>query len=462
MNMASSNYDYDLIVIGSGAGGSIAAQHVAKAGKKVAIVEMGAFGGSEASTGRVPLSTLLHAASIYESLRGGSKFGIRGTTVGYNYPSLRAWKDHVVKRTGVHKGEEAFTEMGINVIRGRAYFIDDHTITIGNTRFSAREFLIATGSEAVLSQVPGLANSGFLTPREALNLTRPPKKLAIIGGGQTACELAQLFAIFGTKIYMFDSKPRLVSHEEPEASALLAATLTDLYSVDVVCGSSIEKVEAMRAGKKLTVRRNNKNSVVIVDEVLVATEKKAATDIGLENAGVHYQDGAIFTSNTMVTSAPHIYAAGSCAGPYNSTHAAAYQSQIVAHNILHKRKPLTINPLAIPRSIFTTPEVAAVGPTEEMLKTKDIDYKSVVVPLSVVTKANITDYSNGFVKVLADRKADILLGATIVSPNASDMIHELTLAVQNYMTAGSVARTVHVFPTWSEAVRVACSKLTKL
>ena len=129
---------------------------------------------------------------------------------------------------------------------------------------------------------------------------------------------------------------------------------------------------------------------------------------------------------------------------------------------MHKRKPLTINPLAIPRSIFTTPEVAAVGPTEEMLKTKDIDYKSVVVPLSVVARANITDYSNGFVKVLADRKADILLGATIVSPNASEMIHELTLAVQNYMTAGSVARTVHVFPTWSEAVRVACSKLTKL
>ncbi len=454
-------YDYDLIVIGSGSAGSIAAQQVAKAGKRVAIIESGSFGGSEVVSGRVAISALLQAAGVYETAKHGSRFGIRSTTIGYNYPTVKNWKDLVVKRTGIHSAQDSLSNLGINTLQGRAHFIDQHTVTIGAARYSSREFLIATGSEAVLPDVPGLSAGGFLTTRDVVNLIRPPKKLVILGGSTHSYELAQLFAMFGTKVYFIEPGTRLAPQEEPEVGELLASIFTQTYSMTVLLDGDIEKVETTGIGKKITITQGDKRTAISVDELLIATPKKAATDIGLENAGVEYQEGAILTSATMQTTTKHIYAAGSCTGSSGTGHVGSYQSQVAAHNILHNRTPLNIDYRAVPRAIFTSPEVASVGPTEHELKTSGSSIKSVTAPLSVVTKSNLADYSEGFVKVIASKKTNVILGATIVSPQASELIHELTLAISNYLSADQVARTMHVFPSWSEVIRVACSKLTK-
>jgi len=459
MSMAS--YDYDVIVIGSGAGGNIAAQQLAKAGKSVAVIEAGTFGGQAPSFGAVPLAALRQAAQVYDSAKRGSRFGIRGTTVGYNYPSIKAWKDLAVKRTGITNSADRFIENGINVIEGRGYFIDPHTITVGSARFSAREFLIATGAEMSLPEIPGLSKAGFLTAREAINLSRPPKSLAIIGAGTTGCELAQLFATFGSKIYLIESAPSILSDHEPEASDLLAKRLEADYSVSVLTGSVIERVEKAGLSRKVTVATGGKKHILTVDEVIVATNNKAATDIGLENAGVAYSDGAILVNGHMQTGAQHIFAAGACTGLFGDTHTAAYQSQVAAHNLLHSKKPFLAEYRAVPRCVFTNPEIASVGLTEKELREQRTSIKSAIAPLSIVAKANTSDYSDGFVKVIMSSKTGVLLGATIVSPQASEMIHELTLAVQYYLTAEQVARTIHIFPTWSEAIKVACAKLAR-
>lgn len=462
--MANKNkqFDYDLIIIGSGAGGSVAAHIASKAGLSVVIIESDLIGGECPNIGCVPTKALLQAAEVYEAAKHGARFGIRGSTVGYNYPSIKAWKDLAVKRTGTYLGEEMYTKEGIQVVRGRAHFVDAHTVTVGIARFSARNFLIATGSEISIPPIPGLQNSGYLTYREAINLTRPPKTLAIIGGGAIGCEFAQLFAIFGTKVYIVDVAERLLAREEPETSELLASRFSEEYSMSLHLATNIDKVVKVGSKKQLSLRKGRKTEVISVDEVLVATGKRGVVDIGLENAGVSYEKTHILVNEHMQTSAPHIFAAGDCVGPYLFTHMSTYQSKIVAHNILHPRSKVSANYKAVPRCIFTNPEVASVGQTEAELTDRGISFKKVLVPITVVGRANTSDIGEGFVKVLASSKTNVLLGAAVACPHAGEVIHELTLAIQNDLTADQVANTIHAFPTWSEAVRVACAKLSKL
>lgn len=457
-NMAS--YDYDLIVIGSGAGGIIAAQQLAKAGKKVAMIEAEEFGGSDAKSGRLPTSALLEAAAAYQTARHSDAFGIRGTTVGYNYPTVKAWKDTVLRRAGLSRAADSLSAMGITLTYGRAHFIDPHTVTIGKARLSAEKFLIATGSEQQIPDIPGLAAAGYHTTREALALTRPPKRLAILGGSPLSYELAELFGAFGTKVYFIESATRLLAYEEPEVSEALSTSLTSQYSADVYLETTPTKITAIGSSKRLQISQKGKETTLVVDELLIASAHQAVTDIGLENAGVEYQAEKILTNSFLQTSAQHIYAAGGCIGTA-FTHIATHQSQLVAYNLLHPRRQLMFEDRIVPRAYFVQPEIAAVGPTEATLKTQGISYKSVSVPLSVISKANIANFSDGFVKILADRKTDVILGGTIVSPHASELIQQLSLAVSTYLSASQLVRTAHVFPSWSEAIRVACLQLTR-
>lgn len=454
-------YDYDLIVIGGGSGGSIAARLAHKAGLSVAIAEIDQAGGSDVSLAEVPLKALLHSAHIFESARGGGRFGIRGGTVGYNYPSMKAWKDLVVKRTGAHLGTATYIKEGINVIHGRAYFIDPHTISIGNARFTAAQFLIATGARSPVPAVPGFEHAGYLTTKEAVNLTRPPKHLAIIGSGSTACEFAQLFATFGTKVHIIASDKSLLPQEEPEVSNVIATRFVKRYGIDVRLKTTIEQVEKIGASRRLTLNNDSKKTPLIVDEILLATDPTAQLDIGLENAGVTYNNRHIFTNRYMQTANTHIYAAGNCATPYALSHLAMHQSKIAAHNILHPKKMVRVSYKAVPRYTLTNPAVAAVGPTARELKENERQYKVATVPLSVLTKANVTDTADGFVKILTHKKTNTLIGGTIVCPQAEEIIHELTLAVQHNLTAADIAGTLHAFPTWSEAIQVACAQIAR-
>lgn len=454
-------YDYDVIVIGSGAGGSIAAQQIASSGKKVAIIESGKLGGQVLNYSSIPTKALLQAASVFESAKRGNAYGVRTSTVGYNYPSVRAWKDTVLKNTAVHQEHQYYTKKGISVIGGRAYFIDPHTISVGTARFTAKSFVIGSGSQLVPPEITGLHDTGYLTHAEAINLTRPPKSIAIIGGGATGVEFAQLFAIFGSKVVLIEPSECLLKDEEPEVSNLLVKRFKADYSVDVLLDSTVVSVSKNGLKKKLLVRRDGKTSEIAVDEVMIASGKQAVTDIGLENAGVRYTDSTISTDRYQRTTSKHIYAVGDCAGPYNYTHTAAYQGQIAAHNIVNPKKPIAAQYHAVPRTIFTNPQVASTGLTEKQLRQRRTPYLSETVPISIVAKSATSGFKDGFVKVMAHRTTGALMGATVVSPEASEIIAELTLAVQYNLTAQQVAHTIHPFGTWSEAVKVACNKLSK-
>lgn len=454
-------FDYDLIIIGSGAGGSVAAHIANRAGMSVAIIEDQEIGGECPNTGCVPSKAILQSAEVYEAAKQGARFGIRGATVGYNYPSIKAWKDLAVKRTGTYLGEEMYTTEGISVINGTAHFIDAHTISVGVARLTASKFLIATGSKVAAPPIPGLEKNGYLTYKEAINLTRPPKSLAIIGGGAVGCEFATALAIFGTKIYIIDKAKHLLASEEPEASSLLEERFIEDYSMSVHLESVVDKVEKIGTKKKLTIRTKRVETAITVDEIMVATGKSGLVDIGLQNAGVEHDKTSVKVNEYMQTTAPHIYAAGDCVGPYYFTHMATYQSKIAANNMLNRKNKYVADYKAVPRCTFTNPEIAAVGPTEAELKAVKTPYNAATIPISVIGRANIADFSDGFVKVMADKKTGVLLGGTVACPNAGEVIHELALAVQQGLTAQQVADTIHAFPTWSEGLRVACAKLSR-
>lgn len=457
--MKRSHFDYDLIAIGSGSGGSVGATYAAGLGKKVAIVEAEQrLGGECPNWACVPTKALLVAADHYRNALGAERFGIKLGSVDFDYKRVRAWKDLVVARTGTAHGEAIFKSHGIHVIHGRAHFLDPHTISVTGKRYSAKKFLIAAGTYNFIPPIEGLAETGYITFREAIDLPAPPKSLFIIGGGPIGCEFAELFATFGSKVHLIEVAPKLLGHEEPEV-ADLAKAVFEHKGISVTTGGAIHSVVKKGAKKEVYFSDGKTSSRILVDEILVASGKRPNVDIGLENAGVGYDKHGLTTNQYLQTTAPHIYAAGDIVGPYLFTHTATYQSSLAAHNMFSRTtRRQAADYTCIPRCVFISPEVASVGLTEAEVRGYGMKPKVGLAPVSLLGRANVTNKSTGFVKVVCNNKG-VILGASIVASRAGEMIHELALAVRLKATAQDVSTMVHAYPTWSEAIKIACSRV---
>jgi pyruvate/2-oxoglutarate dehydrogenase complex dihydrolipoamide dehydrogenase (E3) component len=453
------SFDYDLIVIGSGAGGSAAATIAAREGKKVAIVEADTFGGESPNWSDVPTKALLHAAQLYDEARHGARFGLRSNTLGYNYPSLRAWKDLSVRRTGAAGNKKFYESQGITAIYGRAHFLTPHEITVNRRHLSAAHFLIATGSQWVAPDIQGLADITYLTPRTILETIRPPKSLYIIGAGTTGVEIAQLMAIFGTKVYLAEIAARILPKEEEEVGELMERLLREGKGVTSLIQTRTLSVVKEGLGYRVAFLRGGAEKSVKVDDVLIATGGQPMVDLGLETAAVTYTPVGIEVNEHLQTSAKHIYAAGDVLGRPGSTHSALLESRVTAHNVLMKNK-IAPDYTASPRLTFTFPGVASVGLTEDDCLKRDLRITTAIAPLNIIARSNTSDFRDGFVKLISDKKG-VLLGGTVVAPHAAEIIQEIALAVKYHMTAADLAATPHAFLSWSEAVRVAASKLVK-
>ncbi len=453
---------FDLVVIGAGAGGEVAAYVMARAGKKVAIIEADTPGGECPNFGCVPTKSLLHAADIVRAAKHGDRFGVHAD-VTLDYRKLKAWKDTAVRRTGTSQAEAMYEAEGIHAIHGRAEFTSPWAVRVNGDDLISKHFLIATGSTPFIPPIPGLAESGYITYREAIDLIELPESMFIIGGGAIGCEFAELFSTLGSKVTIADITPRFVMAEDPEVGEFIADNFR-AKGVDVYPSAKVVKVELEDGGTGKSKRRivhfevNGKIHQKTVETVLLSSGKAPSTAMGLENAGVSYNRGGIVTNKFMQTSVKHIFAAGDVVGPYRFTHTASYQSRVAAHNMLHPRKRQAVDYAAIPRCIFIDPEVASVGLSEHQLTERLIKYRVSQVPLSLIGRANTSDVDEGFVKVIADPKGYIL-GASIVAPRAGEMIQELTVAIKHRIKAGAIAETIHAYPTWTEAVRLACMKL---
>lgn len=451
-------FDYDLIVIGSGAGGSAAATIAAREGKKVAIIEADEFGGDSPNWSEIPTKALLHAAQLYDEARHGARFGLRSATLGYNYPSIRAWKDLAVSRTGAGGNRHFYEKQNIGTFSGIAHFLSPNEISVNRRHLSAAKFVIATGSTWIIPDIKGLDKVGYLTPRAILSSLKPPKSALIVGGGSVGIELAQLMAIFGTKIYIAEKAGRLLPHQDSEVGELMERILREQKGVTSLTETRVLSAVKDGLGKRVTYVRGGVEKTVLVDEIIIAAGRKPRVDMGLENAGVKYTPKGIDVNDQLQTTNKNIYAAGDVLGRDSHTHSAVLESRIVANNILHKSK-VAPDYTGTPGIIFTYPAIAHVGLSEDDCRKRDLSINKAIAPLNMVARSNTSDFRDGFVKIITDKKG-IVLGATVVAPHAAEMIHELALAVKHGLTADDIAQTPHAFLSWSEAIRVAAAKLS--
>lgn len=456
--MKKTKFDFDLIVLGSGAGGSAAANIAAKNGLKVAIVEKDIFGGESPNYGDIPIKTLLHAANAYAGARRAARYGIRSNTLGYNFPTIAAWKKLVVKRTGAHDNQKFYEASGIKTYRGNARFITPNEISVNRQHISAEKFIIATGSELSLPDISNIQNVNYHTTRTILDITRPPKSIFIVGGGAEAIEISQLLAIFGTKVYISEVSSRLLPQEDEEVGLAIENILVEEMKIFVLPQTRVVAVEKDGLGKKVIFQRGGVEKFIKVDEILIAGNKKPATDIGLENALVDYTDSGITVNEFLQTSAKHIYAAGSVTGNQFTTGDILLQSRICAHNIIKTRSKISPNYTSSPRVIFTWPEVASVGLTEDDCIKRDLQFKTSIATLNLIARSNTDDFKNGFVKLICDKRGK-LIGASVVSPEATSIIHEIGLAIKYDLYASDLADLPHAFLSWNEAIRVATNRI---
>ena len=457
--MTKQTYDYDLIVIGSGAGGSVAADIVAEKKWRVAIVEHDTLGGEVANWGSIPSKALLRAGSVYDDAKyHGPSLGLRTASVGYNYPSVRAWKDTAVRRSGVASSERYYQNKGISVFHGEARFISSHEITVNRRHLSARHFLLASGAIPSDGNVQGFDKTPYLTPRTALDVSRPPRSLFIIGGGATGCEFANLFSAFGSKVFIGEEAGRLLPNEDRETSEVVEKSFRTRRGIQVLTHTKVLRITRDGVLTKVTYLVDGMEKSEKVEHVLLAAGKTPHVDMGLDDAGIEYSPKGVEVDDYLETSVKGIYAAGDVLGRFLYTHTGVYESRIAANNLLNPRRKITPNYSAVPRVTFAVPEVASVGMSEADCLKRDLPIKNGLSPVHIVARSNIDNCRDGFVKVIAD-KHGILLGATVAAPHAGEIIHELTLAIQFGLTAHEVANTLHAFPSWSEAVRVACSKV---
>ena len=451
---------FDLIAIGSGGGGSTGAHYASTVlKKKVAIVEKSTIGGECPNFACVPTKALLHAADLYETVLRARDYGIDTGRVTVDYAAVKRWKDLVVSRTDTQHGQQVFKSEHIKLIKGEARFLSPHEIIVGNEQYKAHRFLIATGSTVAVPPILGLKEAGYITFQEAVDFEKLPASIFILGGGPVGCEFAQIFSSFDVKVFVADLLPRLLAREDHEVSEFVEA-LFQGKGLTILTNTAVAEVEKNHHEKIVHYTTNGQRHQATVEEILIAAGKIPATNLDLEKAGVQYDKHGIGVNHFLQTSQPHIYAAGDVVGPYLFTHTAEYQSYLAARNAFSYAK-VKADYRVVPRCTFLSPEVASVGMTEEEAKEKKIPIKKGVTPIAVLGRANTENTPDGFVKVLTDRN-EVILGAAVVSPRAGEVIHELALAVKLRAKASDLASMIHAYPTYSEAVKIACGQLEEV
>ncbi|HEX8006280.1 MAG TPA: FAD-dependent oxidoreductase [Trebonia sp.] len=443
------NGDYDLIVIGGGAAGLAAAQAGVAARARTLLVTEGEPGGECTFTGCVPSKTLIEAAA-------------RGAAFGEAITAVRK----AVAAIAATETADVLQRHGIDVVRGHAAFAAPRQVTVEGRTLRARGFVLATGSRPAVPPVPGLAGVPYLTNENVFGLESLPASLAILGGGAVGCELAQAFRRLGSQVTVIEAAPRLLPTADPRASQVIAEVLA-AEGVTVRAGAPAEKAEMSGGGQGCVIHLAG--AVVAADRLLVAVGRTPVTaGLGLEAAGITTgARGAVVTDRHLATTAPGVYAAGDVTGLMPFTHAAYAMGRIAARNALNRRwtPPGGFSTRAIPEVVFTDPEIAQVGLTEEQAAARITGARVAYVPMREVDRAVTAGHTTGFVKLIAGPRrltgglgGGRVLGATIVASRAGEMIDEIALAMRAGMFTGRLAQATHAYPTWSLAIQQAAAQ----
>ncbi len=446
-----SKYDNNLIVVGAGSAGLIAALVGATARAKVTLIEADRMGGDCLNTGCVPSKTLIASARVARSIRNAQEFGIEVPESTVNFEQVMGRIRGAIAEIEPHDSVERYTKMGVRCIEGRARLVDPHCVSVNGEEISSRSIVLATGARPQIPPIPGLREANPLTTESLWDITELPSHLAVIGGGPVGCELAQAFARLGSQVTVVEQMDRLLPQEDLEASAQVNDAM-QADGVEIRTGFSADS----SSDGQLSIRSLDRTETVDFDRILVAVGRTPRSDsMGLDELGVTvHDDGRVVVNQYLQTHVSSIYASGDLVGPHQFTHLAAQQAWYASMNaLLRPFWRFKFDSRISPWAIFTDPEVARVGKSEQELTEQGIDYEVSRFELSASDRAIAEGRTEGFVKLFTPAKSDRLLGACIVGANAGELIGSCVSAMTHGYGMNKVFSTLHVYPTWSESVR---------
>lgn len=444
--------EVDTLIIGSGPGGYVAAIRAAQLGQKVTVVEKEeTLGGVCLNVGCIPSKALISASHRYENAGGSDEMGITAENVSLDFGKLQEWKGSVVKKlTGGIDG--LFKANGVEVARGEAVFVGENEVRVNNgyesDRFKFNNCIIATGSHPV--QLPDFKWSDrVISSTGALALEDVPKKMVVIGGGYIGIELGSAYASFGTEVTILEGEKQILPGFEKKMSSLVQRRLKK-KGVTIKTKAMAKGVEESDDGVRVTADIKGEEETFDADYVLVTVGRKPNTEeLGLDQAGVKVNDeGLIEVDKTGKTNVEGIYAIGDIVPGEALAHKASYEGKVAAEAIAGEAAE--VDYLAIPSVVFSDPELASVGYTEQEAKDAGYDVKASQFPFAANGRALSLNDSDGFLKMITRKEDGLIIGAQIAGRGASDMVAELGLAIETGMTAEDVALTIHAHPTLGE------------
>jgi dihydrolipoamide dehydrogenase len=457
--MANENFDADLIVIGAGPGGYVAAIRAAQLGAKVICVEKEYLGGTCLNWGCIPSKAMIASVERMQDAKHGADLGVViDGTISMDFKKMMERKEKIVQtqRGGVGY---LFKKNKIEHVEGFAKFVDAHTIEVekdGNKKtLRAKNFVLAMGSSVIHIPVPGLDGrraEGVWTSDDAVTADHVPGRMLILGGGAVGVEFSYVFSGVGSEVTLVEMMPTLIPMFDEELGKELGKQL-GRNGVKVKTGAALEKCEKVAGGWKCTVKTGSQVEEIEVDVVLLGVGRKANTDgMNLEGVGVKlHRRGVEVIDDTLQTHVPNIYAIGDVTGRIQLAHVASHEGIVAVHNIL-EGKAEKAQYKAVPNCVYTVPEVASVGLTEEQAKTQGYDVKIGKATFRPNGKAMASGHQDGFVKVVVDSKYGEILGLHMIGSHVTDMIHEGVAALNLEATLDSMIMSIHAHPTMAEVV----------
>lgn len=460
--MPTKSHSFDVVILGGGSAGYAAARTAAAAGARTAVIEGGKkVGGLCILRGCMPSKTLLESAHRWHEINRAKEFGLEVTPKRPRMDKIVARKDKLIGGFADYRREQ-LTSGKFIFLRGKARFIDAHTVEIGRgakaKRIRSKAFVVATGSVIPIMDLPGLKDTGFITSDEALNVTKQPQSLIVLGGGVIAVELGQYFADLGTKVTVIQRSAHLIKENDDDVSEVLEKKFRD-QGIKLYTGTKL--IDFRKDGKQKVVRfeHEGKKRTAKADEIFYALGRNPGTGgLDLDVAGVQLSGKAIAVDPAMCTSTPHIFAAGDVTGQYEVVHTAISQGEAAGFNaalaagVVGAQPAKTMDYRLKASVTFTDPEIAQVGMNEKECQASGISYYTAQYPFDDHGKSVVMGATYGFVKLVAETSKGEILGAQIVGPHASDLIHELIAVMYYHGTAAQLAEMPHYHPTLSEII----------